>query len=246
MPDPSKAVTLSLRLLREGRTVETSLTSEHDLDEVPCEAGRLFIGAVRPHPPDWRRFVEELVPQESTPALDPLMDQHASAVLFLEIPHPTRRRHSRVMAVTFGQGHHALDSSSYERNFGLRVTLNSVARNRLRTVDTATLDVTTFLRRVQSSRDADLQGFDIDVDRDLIRFAAGHATDVNFARSLAGRDSLSLTAKLMPHQLIDKCKTVLVRYFAEDYKTDFGFLDNSRRSATQKRSFGLTLPCSPN
>lgn len=141
-----------MRLLREGRTVEAALTADHDLSEVPCEGGRLFIGAVPPHPPDWRRFVEELVPEENRPSLDPLMNQHASAVLFLDVPHPTRRKRSRLMAVTFGQGHHALDSNSHERNFGLRVTLNSVARDRLRTVDTAILDVTTFLRRVQSSR----------------------------------------------------------------------------------------------
>lgn len=31
---------------------------------------------------------------------------------------------------------------------------------------------------------------------------------------------------MTPHQLVDKCKTVLSRYFAEDYKKDFGFLDN--------------------
>jgi uncharacterized protein (TIGR04141 family) len=58
----------------------------------------------------------------------------------------------------FGTGHHAFDGDAFERGFGLRVVLNSVARSSLRSLDIATLDATTFLRRVQASRDADLQG----------------------------------------------------------------------------------------
>jgi uncharacterized protein (TIGR04141 family) len=129
------------------------------------------------------------------------------------------------MALTFGTGHHALNPDAFERGFGLRVVLNSVARSSLRNLDFATLDATTFLRRIQASRDADLQGFGIDTDRDLLTLAAGSPRDATFARSLAGRDALTLSTKTSPVDVLEKCKTALSLYRAEDYRKDFGFID---------------------
>jgi uncharacterized protein (TIGR04141 family) len=91
-----------------------------------------------------------------------------------------------------------LSRDSFERNFGLRVVLNAVARSNLRSVDVAALDATTFQKRIQASRDADLQGFGIDIDRDLMRLAAGSPKDGSFARSLAGKDALTLATKTSP------------------------------------------------
>jgi uncharacterized protein (TIGR04141 family) len=129
------------------------------------------------------------------------------------------------MALTFGTGHHALDPDAFERGFGLRVVLNSVTRSNLRSLDVATLDATTFLRRIQASRDADLQGFGIDIDRDLLRLAAGSPRDLTFARSLAGKDALTLHTKTSRADVIDKCKKALMVYRADDYKKDFAFID---------------------
>ena len=53
--------------------------------------------------------------------------------------------------MSFGTGHHSLEPDSFERNFGLRVVLNAVARSNLRSVDVATLDATTFQKRIQAS-----------------------------------------------------------------------------------------------
>jgi len=131
----------------------------------------------------------------------------------------------RTMAVTFGTAHLSLDPDVFERGFGLRVVLNSVARSSLRSLDIATLDATTFLKRIQASRNADLEGFGIDVDRDLLRLAAGSPRDLTFARTLAGKDALTLNTKISATGLRDKCTAALALYDAEDYKRDFGFID---------------------
>jgi hypothetical protein len=45
----SKAMSLSVRLLRQNRSVETALRKDQELTEVDAENGRLFIGrAPRP------------------------------------------------------------------------------------------------------------------------------------------------------------------------------------------------------
>ena len=75
------------------------------------------------------------------------MNQSCAAVLFVPVKDEGPPAVQRMMAISFGTGHHALDPDAFERGFGLRVVLNSVARSRLRSVDIATLDATTFLKR---------------------------------------------------------------------------------------------------
>jgi uncharacterized protein (TIGR04141 family) len=211
----NKSMSLSVRLLRIGRTIDDSLRDNHELEERPSEAGRLFVGQAPALPPTWFDFVSG----------SRLVNQSCAAVLFLEVVPDEKRSATRVMALTFGTGHHSLDPDAFERSFGLKVVLNSVARSNLRSLDIATLDATTFQKRIQASRDADLQGFGVDVDRDLLRLAAGSPRDNSFAKSLAGKDALTLHTKTSPDDVIDKCKTALKLYHATDYKKDFGFID---------------------
>ena len=92
-------------------------------------------------------------------------------------------------AISFGTAHHGLDPEAFERSFGLRAVLNAVTRSTLRALDSATLDATTVKRRVQTSRNSDLQTFGLDTDRDLLRLAWGSPTDSNFC-PLARREGV--------------------------------------------------------
>jgi uncharacterized protein (TIGR04141 family) len=217
----SRAMSLSVRLLRQNRSVETALRKDHQLTEVDAENGRLFIGQGPVIPPTWLPFVEQFA---TGPALR-LRSRSCGAVVFLSVQSETKPPITRTMALSFGTGHHALDGDAVERGFGLRVVLNAVARSNLRGIDVATLDATTFLRRVQASRDADLAGFKIDFERDLVRLAAGSPRDPTFARSLAGKDALTLHSRTSSSDIRDKCKKALKLYEAQDYKKDFGFID---------------------
>lgn len=172
-----------------------------------------------------KRPVLDFVSGFAAGGLGRLVNQSCAAVLFLEVVPDDKQSATRIMALTFGTGHHSLDPDAFERSFGLKVVLNSVARSNLRSLDIATLDATTFQKRIQASRDADLQGFGVDVDRDLLRLAAGSPKDNSFAKSLAGKDALTLHTKTSPDDVIDKCKTALKLYHATDYKKDFGFID---------------------
>lgn len=217
----TKSMSLSVRLLRRHRAIENALRADHELGEVDTETGRVFVGQAPSTPPTWAPFIGQF----ARAAILRLANQSCGAVLFLEIDSGERPPTKRIMALTFGTGHHALDLDAFERGFGLRVVLNSVARTNLRSLDIATLDATTFLRRIQASRDADLQGFGMDTDRDLLTLAAGSPGDSTFARSLAGRDALSLKTKTSSVDVIEKCKMALNLYQAQDYKKDFGFID---------------------
>lgn len=219
--DGKKSMTLTMRLLREGRTVESAFRDESEVREIDARDGRLYVGQAPATPPTWLGFIEGF----ASAGTARLTNQSCGSVLLLKIKDPTKPKTLRTMALTFGTGHHSLNLDAFERNFGLRAVLNSVPRSNLRSMDVAVLDATTFQKRIQSSRNADLQGFGIDVERDLLRLAQGVPTDKEFAKSVAGRDALTMVTRTSAADVVAKCEEALRYYQASDYKKDFDWID---------------------
>lgn len=225
MPNVEKVRTLSIRLLREEFDIAEAFKDEYSpgtgrvqlrrSDWPLVEGGELFVGQLFTSRPSWLGFLEE----QAGPQPENLIASGAGGVLFL----PTD---DRIFAICFGHIHFALNDEAFERQFGLKVTLNSVPRDGLRTLDLATPDAVTFQKRVQASKDSDLQDFGVDVLRDLARVAGGTPSDVSFARFAAGRDTLSITCKLTSETLADKCEQVLAVYRSDTYKQRFPWIDN--------------------
>lgn len=225
MPNVEKVRTLSIRLLREEFDIAEAFKDEYlpgtgrvqlrRSDWPLVEGGELFVGQLFTSRPSWLGFLEE----QAGPQPENLIASGAGGVLFL----PTD---DRIFAICFGHIHFALNDEAFERQFGLKVTLNSVPRDGLRTLDLATPDAVTFQKRVQASKDSDVQDFGVDVLRDLARVAGGTPSDVSFARFAAGRDTLSITCKLTSETLADKCEQVLAVYRSDTYKQRFPWIDN--------------------
>ncbi|HBP1855013.1 TPA: hypothetical protein L5W39_002088 [Pseudomonas aeruginosa] len=207
--------------MRPDKTVKQAIRDTSAVTEVESDSGRLFTAQAPGTPPTWLRVVNQFAKQGDLK----LENKSCAAVLFLDIQPDDKRLRTRTFALTFGSGHHALDPDAFVRNFGLKVTLNSVARGALKNLDIATLDSTTIQKRIQASRKADLQGFGIDLQNDLLRLAGGVPTDTAFANALAGRDALTLTSKLSATEIPEKCKTALRLFDANDYKKDYSFID---------------------
>lgn len=215
---------LNVRLLRQGRDIETAFTplfatgGDKALSEVAwdgIEGGRFFFGQIYSNPPGWLDFVEANVP--ALPA--ELYAAGAGAVLFVPVE-------GRFVAICFGHIHIALNDDAFQRQFGLRVTLNSVPRDGLRTLDLATPDAVTFQKRVQASKDSDLQQFGVNPLRDLARVAGGTPRDPSFARFVAGKDSLSITCGVGADQLQAKSSAIMKAYLLTEYKKEFAWVDN--------------------
>ncbi|WP_407336977.1 DUF6119 family protein [Dickeya ananatis] len=158
--------------------------------------------------------------------LSELSNQHCSAVLFIEVPPTNKKDDTRIMALTFGYGHHALEASAFERNFGLKVTLSAVTRTELVSLDTATLDSTVFQRRIQASKKANFSGFGMNIERDLLRLAGGIPSDTSFASTLVGKDALTITARTSPNDFLNKCSKALDLFYSNKYKNEFSFIDH--------------------
>ncbi|WP_411505337.1 TIGR04141 family sporadically distributed protein [Brucella anthropi] len=218
--------TLTIRLLRKRRTVNDAFTptfaqgGDRALERRRwngVEGASLYIGQIYSKPPSWLDF---LGPQ-SADLPDDIFAGGGGAVVFLPIG-------DRIAAVCFGHIHIALNDDAFERQFGLKVTLNTVPRGQLRTLDLATPDAVTFQKRVQASRDSDLQAFGVDMLRDLARVAGGTPTDPTFARFVAGKDSLSITCEIKVDELQNKCAEVIKTFDKSDYLKEFAWVDNMR------------------
>jgi uncharacterized protein (TIGR04141 family) len=221
VPGSASTMTLSLRLLREGKSVEDAVRDGSGLVETDATGGRLFTDQSVATAPGWL----SLVNQFATDPKPKLENKSCAAVLFLDVTPTGKGTVKRTFALAFGGGHHGLDQEAIERNFGLKVALNSIARQDLRNLDVATLESTSFQKRIQSSRKADLQGFGIDVQRELLRLAGGVPADTSFAKSLSGKDALTITAKVAAADIADKCLQALQLFGGTDYKKDYAFID---------------------
>ena len=215
------AVTLNVRLLKPGVHIEDAFRDTADPDEVATETpagSRLFVDTSR-NRPSWMPLLAELTTYEPD-----FWTQSSSAVL--SVPVEDQRGEQRLFVLCFGGGHFLIDPAKLERNFGLKVVLNSVSRRNLRSLDSATLDATVFQRRTQASRNSDLAGFGIDVQRDLLRVAAGTPTDRSFAKFVAGRDGLTITCAIQPGQIKAKLSQCLEAFEDNQYRRDYEWVDN--------------------
>jgi uncharacterized protein (TIGR04141 family) len=177
--------------------------------------GMFFTRDPRRRSPSWFAFVESGLAER----LERLHNVSTAAVLFVR----AGRRH---FAFLFGYGRGLLYPDTYENDFGLRVALNTVDPDQLRSIDVRTVEELTFYTRRQASRGSSLEEFGLDVTQDLLRGVTGAPRDRNMASRLTGADSLTLNVPISFENLGAKCKRLLAAYQADAYKDRFGWIDH--------------------
>lgn len=175
--------------------------------------GTLFLKRPRRNPPSWLVFV-----QEGVNDILNLLNSSNSGVLFL-------KQDSRLFAITLGHGRYLLDQNTIERDFGLKVTLNAVNPDKLRSIDMRTLEELPIETRRQASTSSSLNIFGIDIDRDVLRGVVGEPRDIKFAERIAGSDSLAISTRIEFVDLGRKCKEILKYYKSKYYQETFSWID---------------------
>lgn len=222
MPD-SKAIPvreLAIYLLKaDKRPVEEFVPKRaqlkrFEIGEGTGKVGVLFVRPSKANPPRWAALFDEYLEPSD------LGKTSSAAAVFLV------QTKSRAFAITFGQGRHLLDDDSWEERFGLRVALNSIAPDRLRSLDKVTFDTISAHSRIQSSREASAGEFGLDVEQDLVRAVTGIPNDETAGRRLTGMDALHVSVRV---DLVN-LKALLRRYlgaFEDDsYKKTFPWVDH--------------------
>lgn len=188
-------------------TVEISPSTDID--------GCFFYVKPQPSVPTWVEFVQPLLKNQ----LSGIRSASTSGLLLL-------RTSGRIFALTFGYGRSLLDLSKIEYQFGLRVALNSIDPRQIRSLDTKTFEDLVVSTKTQVSKSAELPTFGVDITRDLLRAVTGEPRDQTFSKRIAGSDSLVMGVTAPSSELPAICDNLLTKFGADDYKTDFGWIDH--------------------
>jgi uncharacterized protein (TIGR04141 family) len=212
----SKSRSFSIYLLKEDFDASNALNEEHDLEaEVAADAlpegASLFVLDNDPYPPWWKAYfgIKKTLNQVTKGAL-----------VFLPIKH-------RCFALSFGHVSHNLKDVSYEYDFGLKVTLNCVDPNELRSTDS--LDPSVGRRqRTQLPVGSDLTLFDFDRDTSILRRLTGKVKQAHkeLFKHATGASNLRVSTNVQAEELAELCEKLLDLYESEDYTKIFPDIQN--------------------
>lgn len=196
-------------------TAESAPYTRIDLKgEVPFEA-EAFLQRNRDTKPKWLNFVEPFCDIRD---VGDLRNSTCSFLLLIKAS-------DRIFAVTTGFGFTAINRDLTERNFRLKVALNSLEPSKIKRISARNVDVLTRQTSTYVSKESGIEDFRFDTDSDLIGAIAGPVSIEEIGKRLSGSDSLTLTSDAGFPELGSKCE-ILLEYFSKDtYRTNFGFID---------------------
>lgn len=212
----TKSHSFSIYLLKQGFDASNALRDDHTLDEdisaqgLP-EGATLYVLDSEPRSPWWRAYfgIEKNLTQ-----------MNKGALVFLPVG-------EHCFALSFGHVSHNLIESSFEYDFGLRVTLNSLDPHKLKSTDT--LDPGAAKRqRTQLPIESELTLFDFDRDSTILRSLTGKVRDEHkeLFRHATGSSNLRISSDVAADGLLDLCEKLLGLYQSDHYKTAFPDIQN--------------------
>lgn len=176
--------------------------------------GTLYVENRGANPPKWSRFFATQIERIQFGLVS-----SASAVFHVVVS-------ERTFLLTFGQGRYLLKPDCCEDRFGLRVTLNSIGENRVRSIDKSTLDTLGLHSRVQTSKESAPSEFGLDVERDLLRAITGTPIDQSLGHTLSGLDSLHANVRVSLLTLRNLLRRYLDQFEKETFKETFPWVDH--------------------
>lgn len=218
-----KSHSLSIFLLKSGLdSSDEALKDRASLDGVAVSMGDLdgdlYFRQNQSHPPAWVKLFRSSLEEQ----LAGLSNSGNAAVFIVPIE-------ERFFALTFGYGKSLLVEDACEENFGLRVVLNAVDPDKLRSVDALSLDAVSLNTRSQSSVASSIAGFGIDVEQDLLCAATGRPKDPLLGKSITGKDSLKLAIPIVIGDIPELLRKLNALYASEEYKSSFSWIDNLKQ-----------------
>lgn len=131
----------------------------------------------------------------------------------------------RIFAICFGYGRTLLNHGVWEERFGLKITLNTVDVNNIRHIDKKNMSSIPKDTKEQLSRAGVPSDFGIDIEQDMIQSITGKSKDETFGKTVTGKDALNVSVKVDLSNIKEFLKKCYEKYLSDDYKKDFGWID---------------------
>lgn len=142
--------------------------------------GAFYAAPSIPRPPDWlAKFFKTKAPD-----FVHMLSSSARGLLLKVIEEGGKKY---TFALTFGHGRHLLRDDVVEDRFGLKVVLNSVYPNSLRSIDKINLGGYGKQSPEQMGRESEAAIFGIDIEQDLLKAVTGRSRISEFGRMISGK-----------------------------------------------------------
>ena len=103
------------------------------------------------------------------------------------------RLEDQAFILSFGFGFHLINNDEVERDFGFRVTLNSVHPEKLRSLDKSSFfDHNPLNSRTQSTQEVDIFQLHVDSEQEMLYAVTGISQEELLGTTVTGRDALTL------------------------------------------------------
>ena len=213
----AKSKNFSVYLLKQGFNAENALKDDHRLIRLDEEGtnipngGVMYYGQSQVTPPWWKSYWG--INQE-------LRQSSVGAIVFLPV-------NDRWFAVTFGSSYHNLKEKSYEYDFGIRTTLNSLDPEKIKSTDLLVPE-TAKRQRIQIPNASNLTYFDFNKDESIVKRLTGSVKEEysDLIRNATGSNSLKFATACEPNELVNLCSRLFDIYSLSDYEISFPDLQN--------------------
>ena len=215
---------LSIYLAKDGTAEDKSLIKVEDAREaiaLSVEGAEVSLYVKRERPSDAPPWTAIFTSKPEVPEGTFGVTRTVGAAL-------TVRRRGRTHVLTFGTGFHLLNTEAIERDFGLRVALNSVEPSKLRSVDKTSYDHNPLNSRTQSTTDVDIFDLDMDSELDMLYAVTGASRVALFGSHVTGRDALTLMVETDLDGIVIILDEAVKRYLAK-LPVQFEWIDNVRK-----------------
>lgn len=229
MPDDLRSQTLNIHLARTPTPVSAELLKLEEIDsqhliQIDSDTtGELYIQPTTPSPPNWASFFSPHVP------LEQFGNNSSTGAVFLV------RKGEHTFAFTFGRGWSLLKREQWEARFGLKVALNCIGENTVRTINKHSLDQLLRHTSEQASRDATPREFGFDIEQDLLKAVTGKPLDQRtFGETITGAESLVLDVPVSIDALPPLLDRLHNKFLDISYREKFPWVDQIEEVASQQ------------
>ena len=112
-----------------------------------------------------------------------------------------------------------------EDNFGLKVALNSIDANKIRSVDIKNLDTVVRHSKVQTSQVGTMDTFGLNIDRDILNAVTGLSNEPSLGKQISGAISLHVSIPVKVNGLSEFSAMLLKKFAEKTYKEKFPWVD---------------------
>ena len=137
------------------------------------------------------------------------------------------KHEGRWFCFTFGHSRHLIDELSYERNFGLIVSLNLGDPAAIKSIDKTNIGYISLHSREQATKEIEISGFEFDNDIDLLKSvtAKSNVSNAEDQETFSGRDSVTVCTAVNLYTFSSIAARLYAAFKSKKYKKEYPWID---------------------